>query len=209
MGGVLHLLLRRRQWCSLQKGDSRGRSCLVEVPNHLSQGQTHPKPSLPSWPWSPVSLPWPDRDRKPLQHFLLFPAYKFCERKSAITRFQKKKIKREKRNQRIKDHQEKPSRRLYPSIIRVKHQLYLLSNGTLATSITTSAGPKMARLSASGLRTGKPRPPPGAKKGHHHQPTAAPPETGEVKKQTSNSRSSSGRKYRKHSEASIRPRRGL
>ena len=28
-----------------------------------------------------------------------------------------------KRNQRIKDHQEKPSRRLYPSIIRVKHQL--------------------------------------------------------------------------------------
>merc|ERR1719234_1283198 len=50
------------------------------------------------------------------------------------------------------------------------------------------------------------------KKGHHHyhQPTAAPPETGEVKKQTSNSRSShSGRKYRKQSEASIRPRRGL
>jgi hypothetical protein len=40
----------------------------------------------------------------------------------------------------------------------------------------------MARLSASGFRTGKPLP--GAKKGHHHhhQPTAAPPETGEVKK---------------------------
>ena len=36
------------------------------------------------------------RESKPLQHFLLFPAaYKFCERKSAITRFQKKKRKRE------------------------------------------------------------------------------------------------------------------
>jgi len=190
---------------------SRGGNCQ----NHLSQGPTHPKPSLPSWPWSPVSLPWPDRDRKPLQHFLLFPAYKFCERKLAITRFQKKKIKNEKkRNQQsIKDHQEKPSRRhLYPS-----HQS---KTPTLASEQRNAhpppqspsrLSPKMARLSASGLRTGSSLwPPPGAKKGHQqHQPTAAPPETGEVKKQTSNSRSSSGRKYRKQSEASIRPRRGL
>merc|ERR1712060_527154 len=95
-------LLLRRQRRSLHKGNSSGQSCLAEVescqnmklPNHhLNQGPTHLKPSLSPRPWSPVSLPWPDRDRKPLQHFLLFPAYKFCERKLAITRFQKKKNK--------------------------------------------------------------------------------------------------------------------
>lgn len=101
----------RRQRRSLHKGNSSGQSCLAEVescqnmklPNHhLNQGPTHLKPSLSPRPWSPVSLPWPDRDRKPLQHFLLFPAYKFCERKLAITRFQKKKNKREKRETNIK-----------------------------------------------------------------------------------------------------------
>jgi len=201
---VLHLLLRRRQWCSLQKGDSRGRSCLVEVPNHLSQGQTHPKPSLPSWPWSPVSLPWPDRDRKPLQHFLLFPAYKFCERKSAITRFQKKKNQERKEKPTYK----RPSREAIASALPINHPS---KTPTLASEQRNAhpphqvGCPKMARLSAR-----KPLASPWSqKKGHHHQPTAAPPETGEVKKQTSNSRSSSGRKYRKHSEASIRPRRGL
>merc|ERR1712183_328664 len=91
-------------------GVLRGRSCLPRggnYQNHLSQGPTHPKPSLPSWPWSPVSLPWPDRDRKPLQHFLLFPAYKFCERKLAITRFQKKKNQERKK--------EKPTKYKRPS----------------------------------------------------------------------------------------------
>merc|ERR1712037_599590 len=75
--------LRRRQWCSLQKGTHEDDPVLSRCryqPNHLSPGPTHPKP----------------RESKPLQHFLLFPAaYKFCERKSAITRFQKKKRKRE------------------------------------------------------------------------------------------------------------------
>merc|ERR1712108_60978 len=203
--------VRRRHWRSLRTILSSPRTILSSrggnCQNHLSQGPTHPKPSLPSWPWSPVSLPWPDRDRKPLQHFLLFPAYKFCERKLAITRFQKKK-----NQESIKDHQEKPSRRLlYPS-----HQS---KTPTLASEQRNAHPPPQPprRLSpkwpdcrpvASGLESLWP--PPGAKKGHHqHQPTAAPPETGEVKKQTSNSRSSSGRKYRKQSEASIRPRRGL
>merc|ERR1711887_517742 len=67
----------------------------------------------------------------PLQHFLLFPAYKFCERKLAITRFQKKK------NQ--EREKEKPTKYKRPS-----------------REATASAVPKMARLSASGLRTGKP-----------------------------------------------------
>merc|ERR550517_1067513 len=120
--------VRRRHWRSLRTILSSPRTILSSrggnCQNHLSQGPTHPKPSLPSWPWSPVSLPWPDRDRKPLQHFLLFPAYKFCERKLAITRFQKKKNqeRNKMRNQRIKDHQEKPFASALP-IIRVKHQL--------------------------------------------------------------------------------------
>jgi len=73
--------------------------------------------------------------------------------------------------------------------------------------------PKMARLSAS-VASGLGKPLAtlwSQKKGHHHhQPTAAPPETGEVKKTNLKlPEFLSGRKYRKQSEASIRPRRGL
>jgi len=71
----------------------------------------------------------------------------------------------------------------------------------------------MARLSAS-VASGLGKPLAtlwSQKKGHHHhQPTAAPPETGEVKKTNLKlPEFLSGRKYRKQSEASIRPRRGL
>jgi len=117
------------------------------VPNHLSQGQTHPKPSLPSWPWSPVSLPWPDRDRKPLQHFLLFPAYKFCERKSAITRFQKKKNQERKEKPTYK----RPSREAIASALPINHPSKtptLASEQRNARPPHQVGCPKMARLSA-------------------------------------------------------------
>merc|ERR1719167_1624537 len=90
--------------------------------------------------------------------------------------------------------------------------IYDVKGRSPSTSITKSAVPKNGQTVGQWPQDWK-QPlatPWSQKKGHQqHQPTAAPPETGEVKKQTSNSRSSSGRKYRKQSEASIRPRRGL
>merc|ERR1711936_665995 len=89
----------------------------------------------------------PDRERKPLQHFLLFPAYKFCERKSAITRFQKKKNQERKEKPTYK----RPSREAIASALPINHPSKtptLASEQRNAQPPHQVGCPKMARLSA-------------------------------------------------------------